>query len=151
MKTQLTTEGTVRIRSMESKDSGAIIDLYRVLSGAGMTITLIDLVTEDIKESLTLSFVAEFNYQVVGFILARRAYIGTPVVEVSLIQGLSIHPLHQRKDIEASLVEALTERSKSIGIKTIRAILSATDPRMDSFFSRLNFQRAQVAVYDKTL
>ena len=48
MKTQLTTEGTVRIRSMESKDSGAIIDLYRVLSGAGMTITLIDLVTEDI-------------------------------------------------------------------------------------------------------
>ena len=151
MTIQLTTEGSIRIRSMESKDSGTIIDLYRILSGAGMTITLIDLFTEDIKESLALSFVAEFNYQMVGFILARRAYIGAPVVEVCLIQGLIIHPLHQGQDIETRLVEALTERAKSMGIKIIRAILSASDPRMENFFSHLNFHHAQVAVYDKTL
>jgi len=136
---------------MESKDSGAIIDLYRILSGAGMTINLIDLFTEDIKESLALSFVAEFNYKIVGFILARRAYIGAPVVEVCLIQGLIIHPLHQGQEIETHLVESLTERAKSIGIKFIRAILNANDPRMENFFARLNFVHAQVAVYDKTL
>jgi len=136
---------------MESKDSGAIIDLYRILSGAGMTINLIDLFTEDIKESLALSFVAEFNYKIVGFILARRAYIGTPVVEACLIQGLIIHPLHQGQEIETHLVESLTERAKSIGIKFIRAILSANDPRMENFFARFNFIHAQVAVYDKTL
>jgi len=110
MTTQLTTRGEVKIRSMESKDSGPVLELYRIVSGAGMSITLIDLVTEDIKESLALSFVAEVNYQVVGFILARRAYIGAPVVEVSLIQALIINPLHRGQDIEDQLVEALTER-----------------------------------------
>jgi predicted N-acetyltransferase YhbS len=148
---QLTTQGEVKIRSMESKDSGPMLELYHVLSGTGMTITLIDLVTEDIKESLALSFVAEVNYQIVGFILARRAYIGAPVVEVSLIQALIINPLHREQDIEARLVEALTERSKSKGIKTIRVILSINDPQTEKFFSRSNFHRAQVIVCDKIL
>jgi predicted N-acetyltransferase YhbS len=149
--TQLITQGEVKIRSMEAKDSGSMLELYYVLSGTGMTITLIDLVTEDIKESLALSFVAEVNDQVVGFILARRAYIGTPVVDVSLIQALIINPLHREQDIETRFVEALTERSKSMGIKTIRVILSINDPQMEKFFSRSNFHRAQVMVYDKTL
>jgi predicted N-acetyltransferase YhbS len=151
MTTQLTTRGEVKIRSMESKDSGPVLELYRIVSGAGMSITLIDLVTEDIKESLALSFVAEVNYQVVGFILARRAYIGAPVVEVSLIQALIINPLHRGQDIEDQLVEALTERSKSMGIKTIRVILSTNDPQMEKFFSSSNFHRAQVIVCDKAL
>jgi N-acetylglutamate synthase-like GNAT family acetyltransferase len=136
---------------MEPKDSGAIIDLYRILSGAGMTVNLIELFTEDIKVSLDLSFVAEFNYKIVGFILARRAYIGAPVVEVCLIQGLLIHPLYQGQEIETHLVESLTDRAKSMGIKFIRAILNANDPRMEKFFAHMNFVRAQVAVYDKTL
>ena len=151
MTTQLTTRGEVKIRSMESKDSGPVLELYRIVSGAGMSITLIDLVTEDIKESLALSFVAEVNYQVVGFILARRAYIGAPVVEVSLIQALIINHLHRGQDIEDQLVEALTERSKSMGIKTIRVILSTNNPQMEKFFSHSNFNRAQVIVCDKIL
>ena len=124
---------------------------FSTLSGTGMTITLIDLVTEDIKESLALSFVAEVNYQMVGFILARRAYIGAPVVEVSLVQALIMHPLHLGQNIEAELIEALTEQSKSMGIKTIRVILNINDPQMEKFFSRSNFHRAQVIVCDKML
>jgi N-acetylglutamate synthase-like GNAT family acetyltransferase len=149
--TQLTTEGSIIIRSMESKDSGAIIDLYQILSGAGMTIILIDPFTEDVKESLDLSFVAEFNCKIIGFVIARRAYIGAPVVEVCLIQGLIIHPLYHGREIETQLVESLTQRAKSMGIKSMRAILSANDPRMEKFFTRLNFVHAQVAVYDKQL
>ena len=151
MATQLTAQSEMKIRSMESKDSGAIFDIDRILSGGGIAIALINFVTEDIKESLELSFVAEVNNQVVGFILARHAYIGRPVVEVCLIQGLSIHPLHQGQDIEARLVDALTERSKPTGIKNVRVILSVSDPRMEEFFSRLNFHRAPVIVCDKTL
>jgi predicted N-acetyltransferase YhbS len=151
MTVQMTTQGEVKIRPMESKDSGAIFDIDKILSGEGMTITLVDLVTEDIQESLGLSLVAEVNNQVVGFILARHASIGAPVVEICLIQGLSIHPLHRGQDIEASLVNELADRSKSKGIKTMRVILSVRDPRMEAFFSRLNFHRAPVIVCDKEL
>ena len=71
MTTQLTAKGEIKIRPMESKDSGAIFDIDRILSGGSMAIALINLVTEDIKESLDLSFVADVNAQLVGFILAR--------------------------------------------------------------------------------
>jgi hypothetical protein len=56
MTTQLTAQGEVKIRPMQSKDSGAIFDMDRILAGGSMTIALINLVTEDIKESLDLSF-----------------------------------------------------------------------------------------------
>jgi predicted N-acetyltransferase YhbS len=136
---------------MEAKDSGAIFDMDRILAGGSMTIALINLISEDIEESLGLSFIAEVNSQVVGFVLARHAYIGAPAVEVCLIQGLSVHPLRQGQDIEARLVNELTDRAKSLGMKNIRVILSVSDPRMEAFFSRLNFHRAPVIVCDKEL
>ena len=151
MTTQLTAQGEVKIRPMQSKDSGAIFDMDRILAGGSMTIALINLITEDIKESLDLSFIAEVNSQVVGFVLARHAYIGTPANEVCLIQGLSVHPLRQGQDIEARLVNELTDRAKSLGMKNIRVILSVSDPRMEAFFTRLNFHRAPVIVCDKIL
>jgi predicted N-acetyltransferase YhbS len=151
MATQLIDQGEVKIRPMESKDSGAIFDMDRILAGGSMTIALINLITEDIKESLGLSFIAEVNSQVVGFVFARHAYIGTPANEVCLIQGLSVHPLHQGQDIEDRLVNALTDRAKSLGMKNIRVILSVSDPRMEAFFTRLNFHRAPVIVCDKIL
>lgn len=151
MTIQLTAQGEVKIRPMQPKDSGAIFDMDRILAGGSMTIALINLVTEDIKESLDLSFIAEVNSQVVGFVLARHAYIGAPAVEVCLIQALSAHALYQGQDIEARLVNALTERVKSLGMKNIRVILNVSDPRMEAFFTRLNFHRAQVIVCDKIL
>jgi predicted N-acetyltransferase YhbS len=151
MTTQLIAQGEVKIRPMEAKDSGAIFDMDRILTGGSMTIALINLISEDIKESLALSFIAEVNSQVVGFVLARHAYIGAPAVEVCLIQGLSVHPLRQGQDIEARLVNELTDRAKSLGMKNIRVILSVSDPRMEAFFSRLNFHRAPVIVCDKEL
>jgi N-acetylglutamate synthase-like GNAT family acetyltransferase len=142
MTTQLIAQGEVKIRPMEAKDSGAIFDMDRILAGGSMTIALINLISEDIKE---------VNSQVVGFVLARHAYIGAPAVEVCLIQGLSVHPLRQGQDIEARLVNELTDRAKSLGMKNIRVILSVSDPRMEAFFSRLNFHRAPVIVCDKEL
>ena len=151
MTTQLIAQGEVKIRPMEAKDSGAIFDMDRILAGGSMTIALINLISEDIKESLALSFIAEVNSQVVGFVLARHAYIGAPAVEVCLIQGLSVHPLRQCQDIDARLVNELTDRAKSLGMKNIRVILSVSDPRMEAFFSRLDFHRAPVIVCDKEL
>jgi len=151
MTTQLIAQGEVKIRPMEAKDSGAIFDMDRILAGGSMTIALINLISKDIEESLGLSFIAEVNSQVVGFVLARHVYIGAPAVEVCLIQGLSVHPLRQGQDIEARLVNELTDRAKSLGMKNIRVILSVSDPRMEAFFSRLNFHRAPVIVCDKEL
>jgi predicted N-acetyltransferase YhbS len=142
---------TVNVRSMESKDISAIFNIDRSILGEERAVTFINLVTEDMGGALNLSLVAEIDDQVVGFILARHTYIGEPVVEAGLIQGLGVHPLYQKKGIGTQLLNVFSERSKSKGIKTIRVMLSERDSKMEGFFSRMNFRRTPLIVCDKKL
>ncbi|MBN1189358.1 MAG: GNAT family N-acetyltransferase [Dehalococcoidales bacterium] len=143
--------GRTKVRSMASGDVGAIIEINRSLLGEGRALTMSDLVTEDISGALDLSLVSEFENQVVGFILVRHTYIGEPVVEAALVQGLAVHPLYQQQGIGTQLVNALTERCKGRNIKTIRVILNVRDSRLEGFFSHMNFRRAQLVVCDMLL
>ena len=139
------------IRPMKPEDIGAIIAIDQILTGNERATTLSDLVTEDLMAAIELSSIAEVNDQVVGFVLARHAYIGELVVEAGLIQGLGVHPLYQRRGIATRLINALTESSRAKGIKTLRVMLGEQDSSMKDFFARVNFHLAQLRVYDKTL
>jgi len=149
--TTQTKSGKVQVRFMKPKDIDAIFDVDRTLLGEERAATLISLATEEFKEEPDLSLVAEADNQLVGFILARHTYVGEPVVEASVIQGIGIHPLYQGQGIGARLVEALIERSQSKGIKTIRVMISNRDSRIEGFFSKINFRRAKLVVLDRII
>ena len=139
------------IRAMGPSDIGVIFDIDRSLTGVERAVTHSDLISGDLGNALDLSVVAAIGDRVIGFALARHVYIGEPVVEAGLIQGLGVHPLHQRQGIAAWLVSALTEHCQSRGIKTLRVVLSDRDSQMEGFFDRMGFHHAQLVVYDKTL
>ncbi len=144
-------EYKVKIRPMEPGDIGVIFEIDRRLTGIERAITHADLITQDLGGTLDLSFVAEVGNQVVGFLLARHAYVGEPVVEAGLIQGLGIDPDYSRQGIATKLVNSLLDRCRSKGPKTVRVVLSERDSRMEGFFSYMGFRRAQLIVYDKIL
>ncbi len=136
---------------MEAFDIDAIFEIDKSLTGVERAITHTELITEDLGGVLDLSLVFEISGKVAGFILARHAYVGEPVVEVGLIQGIGVHPLYQRQGIATRLAKALTERSMSKGIKTLRIILSERDSRLEGFFTRMGFRRVELIVCDKKL
>ena len=141
----------VRIRPMEAKDFDVIFEIDRSLTGAERAFTRIELITGDLGGVLDLSFVAEIAGKVVGFVLARHAFVGEPVVEACLIQGLGIHPLYQRQGIATSLTKALTEKAKSKCISVVRVMLSERDSQMEGFFTNMNFRRARLIMCDREL
>ncbi|MBN1367084.1 MAG: GNAT family N-acetyltransferase [Dehalococcoidales bacterium] len=149
MTTQQNIKGKITIRSIEYGDIDTIFDIDKILLGEDRAATMIDLLTEDLAGAQDLSFVAEVDGRVVGFILARHTYIGEPVVEAGLIQGLGVQPLYQKRGIATQLVGALIEYACSQNLKTIRIIISERDSRMEGFFSSMKFNRAQQIVYDK--
>jgi predicted N-acetyltransferase YhbS len=151
MSTGKTKQEKPTIRPMEPKDIGGIIAIDQLLTGDERATALSNLVTEDLMAAVDLSSVADINGQIVGFILARHAYIGEPVVDAGLIQGLGVHPLYQRQGIATKLTNALTNRSRSKGIKTLRVMLGERDSRMKDFFTHANFRLAPLKVYDKIL
>ena len=55
------------------------------------------MVAADPGGALDLSFVAEVDGKVIGFILARLTYVGVPFIELAVIQGVAIDPDYQRQ------------------------------------------------------
>ena len=151
MTTGQTTPDRLRIRPMEPEDIDPVLAIDRKISGVRRAITYTDLITGDLGGVLGLSFVAEVGGQVSGFILARHAYVGDPVVEVGLIQILGVDPDYWRQGIATKLVNALLERCQSKGPKTVRTMVNERDSQLQALFARMGFRRGHLIDYTKTL
>jgi ribosomal protein S18 acetylase RimI-like enzyme len=141
----------IRIRGMEHEDIESVLAIDRKISGVRRAVTYTDLITGDLGKVLDLSFVAEVRGQVAGFILARHAVVGEPLVEVGLIQVMGVDPDYWRRGIASRLVKALLERCQSKGLKTVRVMVNERDSQLQGFFQRIGFHRGQLIDYAKTL
>jgi len=144
-------ESKLRIRSMEHEDISPVLAIDRSISGVKRAITYTDLITGSLGGVLDLSVVAELNGEVVGFILARHALIGEPFHEVGFIQILGVDPDHWHQGIATKMVNALLERCRGKGLKTVRLMVNDNDRQLQGFFSRLGFSRGRLIDYTTTL
>ena len=144
-------ESKVRIRPMEPEDIDAVLAIDKKISGVRRAVTYTDLITGDLGGVLDLSFVAEVDGYIAGFILARRAYVGEPVAEVGLVQILGVDPDYGRQGIATKLVEALLESGQSENLKAVRIMIKERDSQLQAFFAHMGFKRGQLIDYTKTL
>lgn len=141
----------VSIRRMNRADIDAMLALNRKIGGGRSYITYRDLVATDPGGALDLSFVAEADNHIVGFILARLAYLYIPFTEVCLIQGIMVDPDYQRHHIGGRLVSELVNHCQLEDINTIRALISERDSDLRCFAESLGFRRSSIINYDKTI
>ncbi len=144
-------ESKIRIRPMEPEDIDSVLAIDRKISGVRRAVTYTDLITGDLGGVLDLSFVAEVDGQVAGFILARRAYVGEPVTEVGLIQILGVDPDYWRQGIASKLVAALLDTCQSKKLNAVRIMVNERDSLLQGLFAHMGFRRGQLIDYTKTL
>ena len=130
----------IEVRPIKLEDIDPILSVDREIRAAGNVITYRNLTAEyilsagrgippqqspasyirsltgDAAPLLNLSFVAEFNGQVRGFILGQVARVRESVTEIGIIQMIGVHPDYQRKGIGSKLVRALADKYRSQGI-----------------------------------
>ena len=135
---------------MERSDIDAVLALDRKIGGGRGLITYRDMVAADPGGALDLSFVAEVDGKVAGFILARLTYAGVPFIELAVIQGVATDPDYQRHGIASRLVNALLGHCHAEGIHTIRAVIDEHDTELRRFFEHLGFRRSQLVNYTRT-
>jgi len=136
---------------MEHEDIDAVLAIDRKITGVRRAVTYTDLITGDLGGVLALSFVAEVNGQVAGFILARRAYLGDPVTEVGLVQILGVDPEYWRQGIATKLANALLDTCRSKGLNAVWIMINQRDSQLQGFFEHLGFRRGELIDYTKTL
>jgi len=144
-------ESKIRIRPMEPEDIDGVLAIDRKITGVRRAVTYTDLLIGDLGKIPDLSFVAEVNGEVQGFLLARRAYFGEPFTEVGLIQILGVDPNHRRQGIATELVNALVETGQAKKLSAVRIMVDEKDGQLKALFSHMGFKRGQLIDYTKTL
>ena len=159
-------KGEMEIRPIILEDLKAMFLIDKEIRASGKAITYADFTTEDIftisqeanrhkrplsyiAELLDFGFVAEIGGQVCGFILGRVAHEND--TEVGLLLMLGVRPDYQRKGIAAKLVNALCEKYRSKGIKTVRATVDKQDKALLGFIEYTGFVAGHRVDYSKTL
>jgi ribosomal protein S18 acetylase RimI-like enzyme len=143
--------GTIRVRPMEPEDIDSVLAIDRKITGVRRAATYTDLIIGDLGKIPDLSFVAEVNGEVQGFLLARRAYFGEPFTDAGLIQTLGVDPDHWRQGIATQLVNALVETCQDKKLNAVWIMLDESDDQLQSLFNHLGFRRGKLIDYTKTL
>ena len=141
----------IRVRPMEPEDIDNVLAIDRKITGVRRAATYTDLIIGDLGKIPDLSFVAEVNGEVQGFLLARRAYFGEPFTEVGLIQILGVDPEHWRQGIATGLINALIEACQSKKLSAVRIMVNENDSQLEDLFQRLDFRRGKLIDYTKAL
>jgi ribosomal protein S18 acetylase RimI-like enzyme len=144
-------ESKIRVRPMEPADIDSVLAIDRKITGMRRAATYTDLLIGDLGKIPDLSFVAEVNGEVQGFLLARRAYFGEPFTEVGLIQILGVDPDYWRQGIASQLVNALVETSRSKKLNAVRIMVDESDSQLQALFSHMGFKRGKLIDYTKAL
>ena len=142
-------ESRIRVRPMEPMDIDRVLAIDSKITGQRRAATYTDLIIGDLGKVPDLSFVAEFNGEVQGFLLARRAYIGEPFSEEAMIHILGVEPDYQRKGIATQMVNALVETCQEKKLNAVRIMIDESDDQLKSLFQHLGFQRGKLVDYTK--
>jgi ribosomal protein S18 acetylase RimI-like enzyme len=140
----------IRVRPMEPEDIDSVIAIDSKITGIRRAATYTDLIIGDLGKIPDLSFVAEVNGEVQGFVLARRAYFGEPFTDAGLIQTIGVDPDHWRQGIASSLINTLVETCQSKKLNAVWIMLDESDDQLQSLFKRLGFRRGKLIDYTKT-
>jgi predicted N-acetyltransferase YhbS len=141
----------IDIRPLLPGDIGRIIDIDEKLTGEQRTANQAEIMVSDIGGDYDLSIVAEVDGIVAGFIVARQVFLGEPITDTAAINYMGVDPEYSRRGIATKLVNALMEKSKAKGIKTVRVPMGDKDSKLEAFFKHLGFVPARIKVYGKCI
>jgi ribosomal protein S18 acetylase RimI-like enzyme len=142
-------ESKIRVRPMEPMDIDSVLAIDSKITGVRRAATYTDLIIGDLGKIPDLSFVAEVDGEVQGFLLARRAYFGEPFDEVGMIHILGVEPDYQRQGIATKMVDALVEACQEKKLNAVRIMINEKDDQLRGLFERSGFRRGKLVDYTK--
>jgi ribosomal protein S18 acetylase RimI-like enzyme len=108
-----------------------------------------EMVASQLRGPLDLSFIAEYEGILVGFILATAVYAGLPMTGTGVVYLIAVNPDYQKSGIGKMLMSAFEKHCQSKGIKTLRAIIPEKDVTTIKYFTKAGFRRSTTVNYDK--
>ena len=133
----------VKIRRLASSDISSTIGIWWA------NIPEKDNVASQLQSPLDMSFIAEYEGILIGFILAELEYAGLPTVGTGVVFLIAVNPDYQQNGIGTMLIESLEKYSKAKGINNIRVVVPQSDTKNIKYFTKAGFSKSAMINYDK--
>jgi len=133
----------VKIRRMVSSDITPTLGIWWA------NIPNKEVVASQLRGPLDLSFIAEYEGLLVGFILAKLVYAGMPMTGVGVMFLIAVNPDYQERGIGTMLIDTLKNHCKSERIETIRALVPKNDAKIIKYFEKAGFRTSNIINFDK--
>lgn len=135
------------VRPMVIDDLATVQEIDRKCTGIYRDLTFDDPVRSSLGGDLAISYVAEIDGEVVGFVFGWAGDSFLAYDEVARLGMIGVDPAHRRQGIGRRLVAAFVEECARKGYREIHSLLTPPDPELSSFYARMRFQRGNIVNY----
>lgn len=108
-----------------------------------------DLAATDPDSQLAMSFVAEIDNRMIGFLLAYIHFVGIPITKICIIRAIVVDPDYQGQGIGTRLFKQLQNKCREDGIQVTRILVPQHNTQLRNYLSAMGFHQSSVLNYDK--
>ncbi len=137
-------KSAVKVRRLTSSDIASTLGIWWA------NIPDKDVMVTELQSPLDLSFIAEYEGILVGFVLAKLEYAGFPTTGTGVVFLIAVNPDYQKHGIGTMLIEALEKYVRSRDISIIRVVVPQSDKKNIKYFTKVGFNKSIMINYDKT-
>jgi ribosomal protein S18 acetylase RimI-like enzyme len=159
--------GTLIYRRMELDDTDAVVELgkhalsYVDLAAADpeahdyvslsiiSSLTYGDLAATDPGDPMSMSFVAEIDGQVVGFLLAYTHFVGIPLAKICMVHAIVVDPEYHGQGIGTQLFQELQDKCQDENIQRMRILIPDHNKNLVNYLTTMGFHQSNVLNFDR--
>ena len=141
----------LRLRRLEARDVTEISQILKAITEKQGTKDYQRAVEEEVKRDDRVSFVAELNGKVVGFIITYILYGAFGLEKSAWIGLFGVDPKYMGRGVGERMAHQVFDSLKEMGIKSIFSSVGWDSTDLLSFFKSLGFDRSNFINLEKTL
>ena len=141
----------LRLRRLEAQDVTEISQILKAITEKQGTKDYQRAVEEEVKRDDRVSFVAELNGKVVGFIITYILYGAFGVEKSAWIGLFGVDPKYMGRGVGERMAHQVFDSLKKMDIKNIFSSVGWDSTDLLSFFKSLGFDRSNFINLEKTV
>ncbi|MBI4321519.1 MAG: GNAT family N-acetyltransferase [Chloroflexi bacterium] len=141
----------ITVRPMEEDDISGVLEIDRKTTGGSRALTYQDQVNIYLGGELSLSYVAERDGRIVGFVLGRIRNLRYGIYEGAWFEMIGVDPEYKRQGIGRQLLTAFLAGCRERKVKQVHLVVSSQDREIKPFIEAIGFTPGEQIHYVKRL
>ncbi len=144
---RVSAERKLAVRPMTPEDISGVIALDQTIYGSERALTYSNPIEDYVGGEMELSWVAEVEGHITGFILCQAAEPRLGMPRVAWIGSIGVDPDLRMEGIASKLVDALMKQCQALHLNEVHITADRHDEALEGFLAQMEFRPAEMVHY----